>query len=86
MDIKYLFILLIVPALTFSDSEPSYGVNMPHGSITFYGPNFGDNRSRQVSSVQTQTMIASTQEKLWVGCSITAGNTDTENGLSENTI
>ena len=46
----------------------------------------GDGGSSQMSSIQTKTMIASTEEKLRVSissrCSIAAGNTDAENSLA----
>ena len=51
----YLFILLLVPALSNGESQPSYGVNLPHGSITFYGPDFGDNRRIELPEFESST-------------------------------
>ena len=53
----YLFILLLVPAFSNCEShpEPSYGFNLPHGSITFYGPDFGDNRRIELPEFETST-------------------------------
>jgi len=51
----YLFILLLVPALSNGESKPSYGVHLPHGSITFYGPDFGDNRRIELPEFESST-------------------------------
>lgn len=53
----YLLLLLLVPALTNCepDSNPSVGINLPHGSITFYGSNFGDNQGLSLPNIQTST-------------------------------
>jgi len=53
----YLLLLLLVPALTNCepDSNPSVGINLPHGSITFFGSNFGDNQGLSLPHVQTST-------------------------------
>ena len=53
----YLFILLLVPASTLGDS--SYGINLPHGSITFYGPNYGDNRRIELPDFESPTTRSS---------------------------
>ena len=55
LDTMYLFILLLVPALSNGESKPSYGVNLPHGSITFYGPDFGDNRRIELPEFESST-------------------------------
>ena len=57
LDTMYLFILLLVPASTLSDS--SYGINLPHGSITFYGPNYGDNRRIELPDFESPTTRSS---------------------------
>jgi len=51
----YLLLLLLVPALTNCDSNPSVGINLPHGSITFFGSNFGDNHGLSDPRIQTST-------------------------------
>jgi len=53
----YLLLLLLVPALTNCepDSNPSVGINLPHGSITFFGSNFGDSQGLSDSHFQTST-------------------------------
>ena len=57
LDTMYLFILLLVPVSTLSDS--SYGINLPHGSITFYGPNYGDNRRIELPDFESPTTRSS---------------------------
>ena len=53
----YLPLLLLVPALTNCqpDSNPSVGINLPHGSITFFGSNFGDSQGLSDPLFQTST-------------------------------
>lgn len=53
----YLLLLILVPALSHGkpDSEPSVGINLPHGSITFFGSNFGDSHGLSVPDVQSST-------------------------------
>ena len=47
--------LLAVPARSDSNPQPSYGVNLPHGSITYYGPEFGDNRRITLNQFESST-------------------------------
>ena len=56
-SIMYLLLLILVPALSHGkpDSEPSVGINLPHGSITFFGSNFGDSHGLSVPDVQSST-------------------------------
>eukprot|EP00091_Calanus_sinicus_P014478 TRINITY_DN3202_c0_g1_i8.p1 TRINITY_DN3202_c0_g1~~TRINITY_DN3202_c0_g1_i8.p1 ORF type:complete len:113 (+),score=21.19 TRINITY_DN3202_c0_g1_i8:657-995(+) len=58
----YLLLLLLVPALTNCepDSNPSVGINLPHGSITFFGSNFGDNQGLTLPGIQASTPSAPT--------------------------
>jgi len=53
----YLLLFLLVPAYTNSqpDSDPSVGINLPHGSITFFGSNFGDSQKISLPNIETST-------------------------------
>jgi len=53
----YLLLALLVPAITNSqpDSDPSVGINLPHGSITFFGSNFGDSQKISFPNIETST-------------------------------
>jgi len=53
-----LLLLLLVPAFTNSepDADPSVGIDLPHGSITFFGSNFGDSLPQiSRSGIETST-------------------------------
>ena len=59
VSILFLLIALILPP-TSSDSraDASYGVDLPHGSITFYGPDYGDNRRVGLEEMESSTRSA----------------------------
>ena len=50
-----LLIVLIISVPSHSRPDPSYGVNLPHGSITYYGPDFGDNRRVDLDEFESST-------------------------------
>jgi len=52
----YLFLVILVPGFISGDSSPSVGINLPHGSITFFGSNFGDSRDT-APNIQTSTPL-----------------------------